>query len=184
MPPATSPTSGIPLLSGLVDIVLFVCKWLSIALVAAIAVIVIASVIWRYGLNDSLAWSEDLAKFLMVWLTFVGAPLGFRHGAHVAISLVPQSAPDVLQRLLRILTHGIVLSLMVVLTWYAWRFAWNGRSQVALTIGDVSMLWIFISMPIGAAMMALVSLELLVLSILGRPLPQISDDELISTQGM
>lgn len=165
-------------------VLLFACKWFAILLVALIAVIVSASVIWRYVLNDSLAWSEDLAKFLMVWLTFIGAPLGFRHGAHVAISLVPPRAPEIVLRIARITVHAIVLALMLILTWYAWRFAWNGRSQVALTVGDVSMFWIFLAMPIGAAVMALVALELLALSLLGQPEPVIADEEIISTQGM
>jgi TRAP-type C4-dicarboxylate transport system permease small subunit len=163
---------------------LFLCRWVAIGLVAIIAGVVIASVIWRYGLNNSLAWSEDFAKFTMVWLAFIGAPLGFRHGAHVAISFVPPQVPLLVQRLVRVLVHAIVLVLMVILTWYSWRFAWNGRTQVALTVGDVSMFWIFLSMPIGAAIMALVSLELLLLSALGRPEPALSDEELISTQGM
>lgn len=176
--------AGIPLLSALNRSVLLVCRWLAISLVAVIAIIVIASVFWRYVLNDSLSWSEDVAKFLMVWLAFIGAPLGFRHGAHVAISLVPPGAPAAVLRLARVLVHAIVLALMVILTWQSWLFAWNGRTQVALTIGDISMLWIFIAMPIGAAIMALVALELLMLTALGRPEPQPSEEELISTQGM
>ena len=171
-------------LGAINDVLLFVCKWLAIALVAAIALIVISSVIFRYGFNNSLAWSEDAAKFLMVWLAFIGAPLGFHHGAHVAIELVPQGAPPALRRILRSLVYAVVLVLMVVLTWHAWLFAWNGRTQVALTIGDVSMFWIFLAMPIGAAVMAAVALELLLATLFGLPEPRIAEEEMISTQGM
>ena len=163
---------------------LFLCKWLAIALVAAITMIVIASVLWRYVLNDSIAWAEDAAKFLMVWLAFIGAPLGFRHGAHVSIELLPPGLPGGVRRVIRVLVHAIVLALMVMLAWYGWQFAWNGRSQVALTVGDVSMLWIFVCMPIGAAIMALVALEYLLTVALGHPEPTVADDETISTQGM
>ena len=69
-------------LGRLNDALLWLCRWSAISLVAAIAVIVIASVIMRYVFNNSISWSEDAAKFLMVWLAFLGAPLGFRHGAH------------------------------------------------------------------------------------------------------
>lgn len=165
-------------------LVLSVCKWLAIGLVAAIAIIVIASVIWRYGLNHSLAWAEDTAKFLMVWLAFIGAPLGFRHGAHVSIELLPPGLPDFGRRLVRLLVHAIVLALMAAFAWYGWQFAWNGRNQIALTIGDISMLWIFICIPIGAMAMALVSLELLLTVLLGLPEPALAEDEAISTQGM
>jgi TRAP-type C4-dicarboxylate transport system permease small subunit len=38
-------------------------------------------------------------------------------------------------------------------------FAWNGRTQVAISVGDVSMYWFFVSIPLGMASMALVSLQ-------------------------
>ena len=161
-----------------------VCRWMAITLVAIIALIVILSVIFRYAFNNSLAWAEDAAKFLMVWLAFIGAPLGFRHGAHVSIELVPPGLPVVVTRIIRVLVHSVVLALMATLAWYGWQFAWNGRTQVALTIGDVSMFWIFICMPVGSAIMALVSLELLLTSLLGFAEPTVGEDEMISTQGM
>ncbi len=165
-------------------LLLLVCRWLTIGLVALIAMIVIASVIFRYVFNDSLAWAEDVAKCLMVWLAFVGAPLGFRHGAHVSIELLPPSLPLIVRRLVRLFVHASVLALMLVLVRYGWQFAWNGRSQVALTIGDISMLWIFVCMPIGAAIMGLVAIELLVTALYGLPEPELATEETITTQGM
>ena len=100
---------------------LLVCKWIAIGLVAGIAIIVIASVIWRYVLNDSLAWAEDAAKFLMFWLAFIGAPLGFRHGAHVSIELLPPGLPTLVRRLIRLIVHSVVLWLMATLAWYGWQ---------------------------------------------------------------
>jgi TRAP-type transport system small permease protein len=173
----------IAVLSRLNGAMLFACRWLAISLVGVIAVIVSASVVMRYGFNSSLSWAEDGAKFLMVWLTFVGAPLGFRHGAHVSLELLPP-LPSLVRRIIRVLVHATVVTLMVLLTQYSWNFAWNGRSQIALTIGDISMFWIFVCMPIGCALMALVALELMLRSLFGVPEPTISDEEVISTQGM
>jgi TRAP-type transport system small permease protein len=146
-----------------------VCRWLAIVLVSAIALIVIVSVIARYGFNNSLSWSEDAAKFLMVWMTFVAAPLGFRHGTHVAIEFLPPGLPIGIRRVIRVVVHAIVLFVMVILTRNGWAFAWNGRTQVALTIGDLSMFWVFVCMPFGAAIMALVTIENLLRTLLGLP---------------
>lgn len=171
-------------LGSLNDALLLACKWVSIALVAAIAVIVIASVLFRYGLNNSIAWAEDAAKFLMVWLAFIGAPLGFRHGAHVAIELLPPGLPPALKRAVRFLVHAVVLALMTTLAWQSWLFALNGWAQVALTIGDISMFWVFLSIPIGSAVMATIALELLLVTLFALPEPKIAEDETISTRGM
>jgi TRAP-type C4-dicarboxylate transport system permease small subunit len=177
------PPAPVAALGRLNSALLFVCRWIAITLVAVIAIIVSASVVMRYGFNSSLSWSEDAAKFLMVWLTFVAAPLGFRHGAHVSLELLPP-LPPLPQRIIRTIVHATVFGLMVMLTRFSWVFAWNGRSQVALTIGDISMFWIFLCMPIGCALMALVALELMVLTILGLPEPTVAEEDIISTQGM
>ena len=55
-------------------------RWGSMFLVLSIAVIVSASVFFRYVLNDSLSWSEELAKYAMLWLVFLGSPIALRLG--------------------------------------------------------------------------------------------------------
>lgn len=162
---------------------LFLCKWFAIGLVAAIAVIVALGVFYRYVLNDALSWYEEISKFLMVWLAFIGAPLGFRHGAHVAIELLPP-LPAFARRLVRLLVWTIVVVLMASLTHYGWWFSWNGRTQVALTAGEISMFWIFVCIPIGAALMGMVALEYLLRVAFGLPEPSATEDEQLSTQGM
>jgi len=162
---------------------LFVCKWIAIALLAAIAIIVALGVFYRYVLNDALSWYEEISKFLMVWLAFIGAPLGFKHGAHVAIELLPP-LPALAKRMVRVLVWLIVVTLMASLTYYGWWFSWNGRTQVALTAGEISMFWIFVCMPIGAAIMGVVALEYLLRVVAGLGEPSAAEDEQITTQGM
>ncbi len=176
--------SALKALAGFNGALLGICRMLSIAFVAAIAVIVGAAVVFRYGFNNSLSWSEDAAKFIMVWMTFIAAPLGFKHGAHVSCDLLPPGLPKAVQRAIRIVVWLIVIFVMVVLTRNGWTFAWNGRSQVALTVGDISMFWVFVCMPIGAALMALVALEQLFRVILGVPELGAIEDEQITTRGI
>ena len=63
-------------------------------------------------------------------------------------------------------------ALMAGLTQRGWLFALNARTQVALTVGDLSMFWIFVAIPIGCAGMGLVSVELALRALIGfvRPL--------------
>ena len=92
--------------------------------------------------------------------------------------------PPTAERIIRVVVHATVVVLMVMLARFSWAFALNGWTQVALTIGDISMFWIFVCMPIGCALMALVAFEMMVLAILGIPQQQVSEEELITTQGM
>lgn len=154
------------LIGRLNGIFLLICKYLVIGLVAAIAAIVCAGVFWRYVLGDALSWYEEVSKFLMVWMTFLGAPLVFRHGGHVAVEILPNLLPERPRAGLHVLVHLIVMSLCAVLTHQSWLLALNARMQVALTVGDLSLFWIYLAIPVGCALMFFVTLQLLLEAVL------------------
>lgn len=139
--------------------ILETCRLAALALVIAIASVVAAGVFWRYVLNDSLSWYEEMAKFMMVWLVFMGAPVALRLGGHISIEMLPEALPPRMSALLWLIVTLIVAWCCWMLTYYGFRFAWNGRTQTAIAIGNVSMLWIFASIPLGAAVMLLVSVQ-------------------------
>ena len=59
----------------------------------AMIVIVIMQIFFRYVLNDSLIWTEELAKTLMVWTAFLVAPWAYRVGANVRIGFLIDEFP-------------------------------------------------------------------------------------------
>lgn len=142
------------------------CRYLTVGLVAAIAVIVCAGVFWRYFLNDALSWTEETAKFLMVWMVFVSAPIALRVGGHASIDALPHMLPPRWRQGLYAVVYLCVLGVCVVLVQQGWAFALNARSQITATT-QVSMMYVFGSMPLGGVLMGLVSLELLLLSLVG-----------------
>jgi TRAP-type C4-dicarboxylate transport system permease small subunit len=135
------------------------CKLATMGLVAAITVIIAASVFWRYALNDALSWAEEVSKYLMIWMVFTGAPIALRQGSHVAIELFPNALPERARQLVFALVFVIIAALMVVLIHRGITFAWNGRTQTAIIIGNFSLFWLFVSIPVGSAIMLLVALE-------------------------
>ena len=56
-----------------------------IALLATMAVIIFANVVLRYSTNQSIEWAEEVARYMMVWLTFLGAGPVLRYGGHIAV---------------------------------------------------------------------------------------------------
>jgi TRAP-type C4-dicarboxylate transport system permease small subunit len=116
-------------------------------------------VFWRYALNDALTWAEEVGKYMMIWLVFTGAPIALRQGGHVAIEILPNALPEKLKRLLFGLVFLIIAALMAMLVYRGITFAWNGRNQMAIAVGNISMAWIFASVPVGSAAMLLIALE-------------------------
>lgn len=74
-------------------------KYLLFVLLAAMTIIVGMQVIARFILHDSLSWSEEIARYLLVWTTFIGASLGVKQGAHIGVEaftlLLPKKARKV-----------------------------------------------------------------------------------------
>ncbi len=68
-------------------------SWMLIFILSVMVVVTTAGVIWRYGLNNALSWSEELGCYLLVWVSFLGAALGTSHGSHIGITLVFDRLP-------------------------------------------------------------------------------------------
>ena len=67
-------------------------RWVLIALMAAMAVLVFANVVSRYVFNYSFIWVEELSRYMMIWVGFLGAGLVLRVGAHIAVDVLPGPA--------------------------------------------------------------------------------------------
>lgn len=127
-------------------------RWVLVALMAAMAVLVFANVVSRYVLNYSLIWVEELTRYLMVWVGFLGGGLVLRLGAHIAVDALQDLMPA---RVARALRAGIVVVLAITfaaMTWLGIRyaaFAWDQETPV--------MNWstgaIYLAIPIGSALL-------------------------------
>jgi TRAP-type C4-dicarboxylate transport system permease small subunit len=129
-------------------------RWLLIVLLAAMVVIVFANVVMRYLLGTSVIWSEEVARHLMIWMTFVGSGLALRTGAQLGIDTLQNALPPGAARALRIeLVIGMLL-LFVLLAWYGVDYALRTRFQTSAALG-ISMMYVYIGMPVGCALMAI-----------------------------
>jgi len=145
---------------------LFFCRYATISLVGLITAVVCAGVFWRYVLNNSLSWTEETAKFLMVWMVFTGIPIALKAGGHAAIDALPDALPAKGRQMLYAFIYLVILLLMVVLAYQGWAFAWNARVQNTATT-QISMMYVFGAMPLGGVIMFFISLEMLLQAVIG-----------------
>ena len=143
------------------NVVIIGFKGLVIGLLGAMTIIVITGVFCRYVLGNALPWSEELAKFLMVWMTFVAAPIALKSGALVAIGALTDRLRGRTHALMLLLVYVIIISLMVVFIKDGGFLTWNARIQRASTF-NLSISYVYIAMPMGAFATLMVALELFV----------------------
>lgn len=80
-----------------------------VAVLTTMSCLVFLNVVLRYGFNSSINITEEVARYLFVWLTFLGAVLAFNDGQHVKVTMLTTKLSAAKQRLLSLLTDGLML---------------------------------------------------------------------------
>src|SRR5882672_4494450 len=62
--------------------------WIAFVLFWGLAFIVFLQFFTRYVLNDSLAWTEEIARYGLIWVVFVGGIMVTRRNTHIAVELL------------------------------------------------------------------------------------------------
>jgi len=95
------------------------------------AIIVAVQVFFRYVLNQSLFWSEELARFLLVWLTFLGASVAYYRKANPGIDILYSRMSHSIRKASAMLTHIASIMLFCVMIFYGCQFAYFVRLQIS-----------------------------------------------------
>jgi len=97
----------------------------------AMSFVVAIQVFCRYVLNYSLFWSEELARYLLVWLTFLGASVAYRRNLHPGIDIVYARMTASFRRLISIVIQGISMVLFGIMIIYGVQFSYFVRLQIS-----------------------------------------------------
>lgn len=135
--------------------------------IGGMTVIVILGVIFRYGIGTPLGWTEEAARYLMIWAASLAVSMGIMKGEHVGIRLLVDALPPTLRRWITVLVHGAILAFLWVLTHRGYLMALNGRHQFAPLLG-VTMIWSLAAIPI-AGTLAMLQTVFLIVKVLFSP---------------
>lgn len=128
-------------------------EYLTAAVLAALAFLICLQIFYRYVLEAPLTWSEEILRFLFVWLSFLGATILFRRGGHFRLDfLVHKTAKPEMARKILIVVDLIVLVFICLLTYQGTtllKMAFFNR-YVAV---DMSMGWSYLAIPICSGLM-------------------------------
>jgi TRAP-type transport system small permease protein len=120
-------------------------SWLLVISVAVLIVPVSLQIFSRYtALIPSYIWTEEMARFLFVWMVMIGAMVGVRESSHFEVDVWPR-LPTRANALLRIVSSLGILGFALVFMWGGWlftSFAWKRFSELAeLPLWTIHMAW-------------------------------------------
>src|ERR1700735_4035925 len=126
-------------------------------LVVAEIVILFAGVVWRYGLQSALIWSDELASILFLWLAMLGATVAFCRGEHMRMTAIVASARPSMRAYLDLVATCAALAFLLMIAWPAYDYAYE-ESFITTPALQILNSWRAAALPVGIGLMALFAL--------------------------
>lgn len=126
--------------------------WVCLALFAALASIVFYQVFTRYVIDDPAGWTEEIARYFLVAIVFIGAAMSVRKNNHIQVDYFYRLIPAAAGRVLSIAVDVFRCLFLGYSTWLCWLLIQRiGSSRMAII--DLPMRWVFGAMLFGFALM-------------------------------
>jgi TRAP-type C4-dicarboxylate transport system permease small subunit len=125
-----------------------------VGIVAAMTVIIILQVFLRYLFLFSLSWSEEVARYLMIWASFLGASLAVKYGLHIGVEFLVNRIAAGPKRAVTLAAKMSMLFFLVLFTIGGLQVAWALRDQDSPAL-LFSMFYAYLSAPVGGVFMVI-----------------------------
>ncbi len=115
----------------------------------------------RYMLNSPLGWTDELSRYIFVWLSIIGASMALREREHFALEVLVDMAPRRLGVAARMFGALAVTGVLLLLVYFGWVWT-RTRAGILTPALEIPVSVPYSAIPIGAALMVIRSLEYLV----------------------
>ena len=115
--------------------------------------VLVAQIVSRHLLPYPLAWSEELARFLFLWIVFLGAAWLVRLNGHVAITILTERLSPRVGCIVYVAMQCCILVFATVVCWQGADVAWKVRQLPTIAM-EISSAWEYAAVPVGAGLIA------------------------------
>jgi len=124
---------------------------LIIGVLGAMALVVFANVALRFLTDHSILWAEEVSRYAMIWLTFLGAGLVLRHGGHIGIDTLQTRFPR-RAATIRATIFVLLLGFFAFMAWIGMRYSLLAWSQTTPVL-QIPVGLVYLALPIGFALL-------------------------------
>jgi TRAP-type C4-dicarboxylate transport system permease small subunit len=127
--------------------------WLAFVIFWSLAFIVFLQFFTRYVLNDSLAWTEEIARYGLMWVVFIGGAMVTRRNTHIAVELLSNvMKPGPLRSVLLAFVDFVKLAFLGLLAFVSWTITARMHFQ-RMTVFDLPMSYVYAGVALGCFLM-------------------------------
>ena len=133
---------------------MLVSEWLIVVFFTLLVLTTFLGVLFRYVLNFSLAWSDELARYCFVWLVFIGIVVSFVRGEHATVDFLMARYKGRYRVVMHTLIDVLIYVLFAVLTVTGVMLMNLAGGQTTSGLGIPKML-VYAALPVGSALMVI-----------------------------
>jgi TRAP-type C4-dicarboxylate transport system permease small subunit len=119
-----------------------ILEWILALCLLSMVVMVFGNVVLRYGFNSGITVSEEMSRFVFVWLTFIGAIVAMREGAHLGIDTLVSRLPRTGKIVCLVISEILMLMCCVLFFWGTWLQHDVNATNLAPVTG-MNMIWVY-----------------------------------------
>ncbi len=151
----------VKLFSRLVDGLVAVVRWFCIALAGALFVIIVAAIVARYGFGRAVSWTEEVPRYLLIWISFLAAAVCVLRREHVGFDVLFNALPTPARRALGVGLSALILVFGWVVFRYGIVFVQDFGDDLMETIPFTNN-WYYPAMPVSGFLIMVFALKLIV----------------------
>lgn len=128
----------------LVRSVVKLMEWMLIAILALMVILVFGNVVLRYGFNSGIVFSEEVSRFLFIWLVFIGSVLMLKDNGHLGVHTLTKRLSLSGQKFCKLISDLLTFGCCVLLTMGGWKLVVANMKNYAL-VSEIPLGVIFIA---------------------------------------
>ncbi|MBW2429138.1 MAG: TRAP transporter small permease [Deltaproteobacteria bacterium] len=140
---------------------------LVILIACIIVAIVTAEVTLRYLFSHSMIFTEELSRYLMVWIVFLGSALAIRDGSHIRIQILVNRLSPRLQQIVKLVAYALIIAFLIFITVEGLKILPRQLQQMCITI-DISLFYFYLAIPVGSILMIIFLLPAIGKALVGK----------------
>ena len=140
---------------------------LVILLAGIIVAIVTAEVALRYLFSHSMIFTEELSRYLMVWVVFLGSALAIRDGSHIHIKILVNRLGPRMQQNVKLASYALIIAFLIFITVEGLKILPRQLQQMCITI-DISLFYFYLAIPVGSILMIIFLLPIIRQTLAGK----------------
>lgn len=131
-------------------------KYLLVVLLSSTVILIAFQVFMRYVMENSLSWTEELARFLFIWMVYIGISYGVKERRHIRVDAALHLLPKKAQKLIRIFADVLFIVFCILIIKQGLLVAMDlykfGQTSPALSI---PMAYVYLASPVGLSLTAI-----------------------------